>query len=82
MKSIERSSDTTVLVIALGWTELASGAADAIAFLGLDKVFSAFMTGNLVFSDLSSQVPINLTSGVWLRRSPDSPSASTSLSGS
>jgi uncharacterized membrane protein YoaK (UPF0700 family) len=27
----------------------ASGAVDAIAFLGLDKVFSAFMTGNLVF---------------------------------
>jgi uncharacterized membrane protein YoaK (UPF0700 family) len=27
----------------------ASGAVDAIAFLGLDKVFSAFMTGNLAF---------------------------------
>jgi len=26
-----------------------SGAVDAIAFLGLDKVFSAFMTGNLAF---------------------------------
>jgi uncharacterized membrane protein YoaK (UPF0700 family) len=31
-----------------------SGAADAIAFLGLDKVFSAFMTGNLVFLGLAS----------------------------
>jgi len=30
----------------------ASGAVDAIAFLGLDKVFSAFMTGNLVFLGL------------------------------
>jgi uncharacterized membrane protein YoaK (UPF0700 family) len=30
----------------------ASGAADAIAFLGLDKVFTAFMTGNLVFLGL------------------------------
>jgi uncharacterized membrane protein YoaK (UPF0700 family) len=30
----------------------ASGAADAIAFLGLNKVFSAFMTGNLVFLGL------------------------------
>jgi uncharacterized membrane protein YoaK (UPF0700 family) len=30
----------------------ASGAVDAIAFLGLGKVFSAFMTGNLVFLGL------------------------------
>lgn len=30
----------------------ASGAVDAIAFLGLDKVFSSFMTGNLVFLGL------------------------------
>lgn len=30
----------------------ASGAVDAIAFLGLDKVFSAFMTGNLAFLGL------------------------------
>jgi uncharacterized membrane protein YoaK (UPF0700 family) len=33
---------------------VASGAADAIAFLGLDKVFSAFMTGNLVFLGVSA----------------------------
>jgi uncharacterized membrane protein YoaK (UPF0700 family) len=31
----------------------ASGAVDAIAFLGLSKIFSAFMTGNLVFLGLA-----------------------------
>ena len=37
------------LVVALA---LASGAVDAISWLGLGKVFSAFMTGNLVFVGL------------------------------
>jgi uncharacterized membrane protein YoaK (UPF0700 family) len=32
----------------------ASGAVDAISFLGLGKVFSAFMTGNLVFLGLGA----------------------------
>jgi uncharacterized membrane protein YoaK (UPF0700 family) len=40
-----------LLLIAL---TLASGAADAVAFLGLGKVFSAFMTGNLVFLGLGT----------------------------
>ena len=38
-----------LLLVALTF---ASGAGDAVAFLGLDKVFSAFMTGNLVFLGL------------------------------
>ena len=40
-------------VVLVGLT-FASGAADAIAFLGLQKVFSAFMTGNLVFLGLAA----------------------------
>jgi uncharacterized membrane protein YoaK (UPF0700 family) len=52
VRSIERSSDTTVRDWLLVGLTFASGAADAIAFLGLDKVFSAFMTGNLVFLGL------------------------------
>lgn len=44
-----RTSVRDLLLIALTF---ASGAADAIAFLGLGKVFSAFMTGNLVFLGL------------------------------
>ena len=52
MRSIERSSDTTVRDRLLVGLTFASGAADAIAFLGLNKVFSAFMTGNLVFLGL------------------------------
>jgi uncharacterized membrane protein YoaK (UPF0700 family) len=43
---------TTVRDLALIGLTFASGAADAIAFLGLGKVFSSFMTGNLVFLGL------------------------------
>jgi uncharacterized membrane protein YoaK (UPF0700 family) len=46
---MERTSIRDLLLIGLTF---ASGAADAIAFLGLGKVFSAFMTGNLVFLGL------------------------------
>jgi uncharacterized membrane protein YoaK (UPF0700 family) len=31
---------------------VSSGAVDAISFLGIGKVFTAFMTGNIVFLDL------------------------------
>jgi uncharacterized membrane protein YoaK (UPF0700 family) len=46
---LEASTVRDVLLVALTF---ASGAVDAIAFLGLDKVFSTFMTGNLVFLGL------------------------------
>jgi uncharacterized membrane protein YoaK (UPF0700 family) len=47
---LARTSVRDLLLVALTF---ASGAADAIAFLGLGKVFSAFMTGNLVFLGLN-----------------------------
>src|SRR3954471_14915041 len=43
---LEASTVRDLLLVGLTF---ASGAVDAIAFLGLDKVFSAFMTGNLAF---------------------------------
>jgi uncharacterized membrane protein YoaK (UPF0700 family) len=46
------ATPTRVRDVALVGLTLASGAADAIAFLGLGKVFSSFMTGNLVFLGL------------------------------
>jgi uncharacterized membrane protein YoaK (UPF0700 family) len=51
-RTSERSDDTRVrdgLLVAL---TVSTGAADAISWLGLGKVFSAFMTGNLVFLGL------------------------------
>jgi uncharacterized membrane protein YoaK (UPF0700 family) len=44
-----RVSATTLRDVLLAVLTFASGAADAIAFLGLGKVFTAFQTGNLVF---------------------------------
>jgi uncharacterized membrane protein YoaK (UPF0700 family) len=35
-----------VLLVAL---TVASGAVDAVSYFGLGKIFSAFMTGNMVF---------------------------------
>ena len=46
---VVRVSDTTVRDLLLVALTFSSGAVDAIAFLGLDKVFTAFQTGNLVF---------------------------------
>lgn len=43
---------TTLRDVMLVGLTFASGAVDSIAFLGLDKVFSSFMTGNLVFLGL------------------------------
>lgn len=43
---------TTLRDLMLVGLTFASGAVDSIAFLGLDKVFSSFMTGNLVFLGL------------------------------
>jgi uncharacterized membrane protein YoaK (UPF0700 family) len=45
----ERPEPSGVFDLLLIGLTLSAGAADAIAFLGLDKVFSTFMTGNLVF---------------------------------
>jgi uncharacterized membrane protein YoaK (UPF0700 family) len=45
----EESRQASIRDLLLVALTFASGAADAIAFLGLGKVFSAFMTGNLVF---------------------------------
>lgn len=52
MGAKRRPAPATVRDLALVGLTFASGAADAIAFLGLGKVFSSFMTGNLVFLDL------------------------------
>ena len=49
---MQRPAPTTVRDIGLVALTFASGSADAIAFLGLGKVFSSFMTGNLVFLGL------------------------------
>jgi uncharacterized membrane protein YoaK (UPF0700 family) len=49
---VARLHPTTVRDLLLVGLTFASGAVDAIAFLGLGKVFSAFMTGNLVFLGL------------------------------
>src|SRR4051794_14778686 len=45
-------ADTTVRDLRLMGLTLASGAIDAISFVALGKVFTAFMTGNLVFLGL------------------------------
>jgi Protein of unknown function (DUF1275) len=42
----DRQSVRDLLLVAL---TVASGAVDAISYFGLGKIFSAFMTGNLVF---------------------------------
>jgi uncharacterized membrane protein YoaK (UPF0700 family) len=47
--SRDRQSVRDLLLVAL---TVASGAADAISYFGLGKIFSAFMTGNLVFLGL------------------------------
>lgn len=49
LRTVGRAEPSTVRDLLLVALTVASGAADAIAFLGLDKVFTAFMTGNLVF---------------------------------
>jgi uncharacterized membrane protein YoaK (UPF0700 family) len=51
---LARVSDTTVRDLLLVGLTFSSGAADAIAFLGLGKVFTAFQTGNLVFLGLGA----------------------------
>lgn len=48
--SRDRQSVRDLLLVAL---TVASGAVDAISYLGLGKIFSAFMTGNLVFLGFS-----------------------------
>jgi uncharacterized membrane protein YoaK (UPF0700 family) len=52
LRAFTRPEPSTVRDLVLVGLTFASGAGDAIAFLGLDKVFSAFMTGNLVFVGL------------------------------
>jgi uncharacterized membrane protein YoaK (UPF0700 family) len=47
--SPDRQSVRDVLLVAL---TVASGAVDAISYFGLGKIFSAFMTGNIVFLGL------------------------------
>ena len=50
----ERTSDTHVRDVLLVALTVSTGAVDAISWLGLGKVFSAFMTGNLVFLGLDA----------------------------
>jgi uncharacterized membrane protein YoaK (UPF0700 family) len=46
---VRRLSPSTLRDLLLIGLTVASGAVDAISFLGLGKVFTAFMTGNVVF---------------------------------
>jgi uncharacterized membrane protein YoaK (UPF0700 family) len=52
LRAAARPQPSIVRDLLLVGLTVASGAGDAIAFLGLDRVFSAFMTGNLVFLGL------------------------------
>jgi uncharacterized membrane protein YoaK (UPF0700 family) len=54
LRALARPKPSTVRDLALVGLTFASGAVDAITYLGLDKVFSAFMTGNLVFLGLGA----------------------------
>src|SRR3954470_16599400 len=47
-----RLSSTTVRDLLLLGLTVSSGAVDAISFIALGKIFTAFMTGNLVFLGL------------------------------
>jgi uncharacterized membrane protein YoaK (UPF0700 family) len=47
-----RAVELTVRDLLLNALTLSSGAIDAISFLALGKVFSAFMTGNIAFLGL------------------------------
>src|SRR5215211_1460049 len=47
-----RTTDLRVRNLLLMALTVSSGAVDAISFLGLGKVFTAFMTGNFVFLGL------------------------------
>ena len=51
LRAVEPTQIRDFLLIGLTF---ASGSVDAIAFLGLNKVFSAFMTGNLVFLGIAT----------------------------
>ena len=46
---MRRMDDRRVRDVLLVALTVSTGAVDALSWLGLDKVFSAFMTGNLVF---------------------------------
>src|SRR5918996_781937 len=52
LPALRRLSPTAVRDLLLVGLTVSSGAIDAISFLGLGKVFTAFMTGNLVFLGL------------------------------
>jgi uncharacterized membrane protein YoaK (UPF0700 family) len=52
LPALRRLSPSTVRDLLLVGLTLSSGAVDAISFLGLEKVFTAFMTGNVVFLGL------------------------------
>jgi uncharacterized membrane protein YoaK (UPF0700 family) len=52
LRAAASAKPSTVRDLLLLGLTFASGAVDAIAFLGLSKIFSAFMTGNLVFLGL------------------------------
>jgi uncharacterized membrane protein YoaK (UPF0700 family) len=52
LRAAASAQPSTIRDLLLVGLTFASGAVDAIAFLGLSKIFSAFMTGNLVFLGL------------------------------
>lgn|SRR5918996_24893 len=53
LPALRRLSPSTVRDLLLVGLTVSSGAIDAISFLALGKVFTAFMTGNIVFFGLS-----------------------------
>jgi len=52
MEDARRTADIRVRDLLLMALTVSSGAIDAISYLGLGKVFTAFMTGNIVFLGL------------------------------
>jgi len=54
-----RPGDIGVRDLLLNGLTFSSGAVDAISFLTLGKVFTAFMTGNIAFLGYGWQAPVD-----------------------
>src|ERR1700682_6357809 len=60
----DQASGIRIRDLLLNDLTVSSGAVDAISFLALGKVFSAFMTGNIVFFGLRSAGALHAPGGV------------------
>ena len=63
-KTHNQSMEIRIRDLLLNALTVSSGAVDAISFLALGKVFSAFMTGNIVFFGLRSAGALHAPGGV------------------